>query len=113
MGGRMQRARSIEDIQKAIESEVALALYISAPNCNVCDALKPKIENLINENFPKMKLLEANVADIPAVGATYSVFSAPALILFFDHKEFDRFGRNVSLEQLRQRIEKIYHLLFS
>ncbi len=109
----MREVHELERILQTIQESDAVLLYISAPNCNVCDALKPKVEELFSKNFPKIVQMSANIADIPQLAAHFQIFSAPAILIFFDGKEFAREGRNVSLEQLQRRVEKIYNLYFS
>lgn len=107
----MKKLNSIQDVENALESEAVL-LYITSPNCSVCEVLKPKTEDLIKTNFPKILTFEADVSEIPELGAKFNVFSAPAILIFFDKREFIREGRNVSLELLREKIEKIYNLYY-
>ena len=108
----MKELKSIEALEEAIATDAAL-LYVSAPNCNVCDALKPKVEALFTKSFPKVKLFEANIADVPELAGRLQIMSAPAIVLFFDGKEFAREGRNVSLELFAQKVAKIYDLYFA
>ena len=107
----MLELKSIDGIEEAIK-EGAVLLYVSAPNCSVCDALKPKVEALFGERFPKVRLFEANVAKVPELAGRFNIFSAPAILIFFDGQEFVREGRNVSLELLAQRLGKIYDVYF-
>jgi len=107
----MQELKSIESVQKAIK-EGAVLLYVSAPNCNVCDALKIKVEELFSNEFPKIKLYEANISVVPELTGEFQIFSAPAMLIFFEGQEFAREGRNVSLELLSRRVEKVYKLYF-
>jgi thioredoxin-like negative regulator of GroEL len=108
----MRKLNSIEAIEKEIESGAKL-LYVSAPNCNVCDALKIKVKALFGRDFPKIELLEANIAEVPEIAGRFNIFSAPAMLIFFDGQEFVREGRNVSLELLAQKLQKIYEVYFS
>jgi len=108
----MKKLKKIDEIENALNSNSAMLLYVSAPNCNVCDALKPKIEELFIENFPKISLFETNIADVPEVGGRFNIFSAPSILIFFDGKEFARVGRNISLSAFKSKIEKIYNLYF-
>ena len=107
----MTKLSNIDQIDEAVSKEAAL-LYVSAPRCNVCDALKPKIKSLFQERFPKVALYEADVAQIPQLAGRFNIMSAPAILLFFDGKEFAREGRNISLELFAQKVEKIYSLYF-
>ncbi len=111
-GGRMQKVTTMEQIDEALGKDATL-LYVSAPNCNVCDALKPKVETLFTDRFPKVELYEANIAHLPELGGRFNIFSAPAILLFFEGKEFAREGRNISLELFAQKIQKVYDLYFS
>ena len=107
----MQELKSIDNVREAIKAGAVL-LYVSAPNCNVCDALKIKVEELFSKEFPKIKLYEANIAVVPEIAGEFQIFSAPAMLIFFDGQEFAREGRNVSLELLSQRVAKVYKLYF-
>ena len=107
----MQELKSIENVKEAIKKGAVL-LYVSAPNCNVCDALKIKVEELFSNEFPKIKLYEANVSVVPELAGEFQIFSAPAMLIFFEGQEFAREGRNVSLELLSGRLEKVYKLYF-
>ena len=108
----MQKLEKIEQIKETIAAQDAVLLYISAPNCSVCDALRPKIDAFFAERYPKVVRIQANIADTPELGAEFGVLSAPAILLFFDGKEFLREGRNVSLQQMAERVDKIYNLYF-
>ncbi len=108
----MKKLTSIEEIEKFIKENPAALLYISAPNCNVCDVLKEKVEKKFKNKFPKIVMAEANSADAPEVSSKFNIFSAPTFLIFFDQKEFAREGRNVSLTLLSQKLEKIYNLYF-
>ncbi len=108
----MKTAENLNQIKDAIDSSEALLLYVSAPNCSVCEALRPKIEKLFKTRFPKIELLRADISQIPQLGGEFSLFGAPAILLFFDSKEYLREGRNLSLSLLEQKTEKLYRLFF-
>ncbi len=108
----MKKLTDIEEIRTNIAENDAVLLYISAPNCSVCDALRPKIDAFFAEHYPKVVRIQANIAQTPELGAEFQILSAPAILLFFDGKEFLREGRNVSLQQMAQRVDKIYNLYF-
>ncbi len=109
----MKELKNLEEINEAIKGSDAALLYVSAPNCNVCDALRPKVDSFFAKEFPKIERIYANIADVPELGGTFQIFSAPAILIFFEGKEFAREGRNVSLAVLKERIAKIYNLYFS
>jgi len=89
----------------------AVLVYFSHDACNVCKVLKPKVESLLNEQFPKMKMLFVDTNLQPEIAGQHQVFTAPTLLVFFEGKEHFRFSRSVSIEQLRQAIERPYSML--
>ena len=108
----MKKLNSMEEIENFLKKPAVL-LYISAPNCNVCDVLKERVKNVLGEKFPKIEMGEANIAKIPEISSKFNIFSAPVFMIYFDGKEFAREGRNVGLYPLSEKIEKIYKIFFN
>lgn len=100
--------KTIESLRK----KRPLLLYFSAENCQVCTALKTKLIPMIETEFPKLAWVEVEADKQGAIAAHYGIFSAPTAILFFEGREFERFGRNVGLASLQQKIGRIYTLYF-
>lgn len=94
-----------------LNKNTAVLVYFSHDACNVCKLLKPKVEVLLAEQFPKMKMLYVNTHQQPEIAAQYKVFTAPTILIFFEGKEHFRFSRNVSIGQLREAIERPYSML--
>lgn len=99
-------------LKEIIATEVAVAVYFSAPNCGVCHALKPKVEALFSREFPAIKFIHVEIDTSPGISGEYSVFSAPTLLVFFEGKEFLRKVRLMSIQELQDIIERPYNLLF-
>lgn len=95
-----------------INNSPASLVYISNTSCNICEVLKPKIKVLLKEKYPKCKMIEIDITKYPVISGQLRVFTAPTLILFFEGKESHRFGRNVSLNEIDQAINKAYKILF-
>jgi thioredoxin 1 len=100
------------DIENAIKSNAAVLVYFSHDQCNVCKSLKPKIEDLIKESFPKIEMLYCNVLEKPDIAASFTVFTAPTIIIWFSGKETFRFGRNISINEVSGAIQRPYSLFF-
>jgi hypothetical protein len=66
----------------------------------------------VNEQFPKLTLEKVNVVDFPGLRAKYNVFSSPLILLLLDGKEYLRSSGNVSVNELQQKIERLYSLRF-
>ena len=94
------------------ENEQAALFYFSHEDCNVCKVLKPKIEELIETFFPKIKLYFIDTKLYPEVAAQNSIFVNPTILIYFDKNEFIRKSRNFGIEELKLQIERLYNLVF-
>ena len=89
----------------------AVMIYFSSPDCNVCDAIKPKLFNAIENRFENFKMFDVDISKDPQTAAHFSVFSVPSVLVFFDSKEFIRQGRSFSIEELLQKIQRPYKIM--
>ena len=102
----------VETLSNLIASEPAVAVYFSAPNCGVCHALRPKVEELFSEEFPAVKFIHIEIDKSPGVSGEYGVFSAPTLLVFFEGKEFLRKVRLMGIQEIHDIIERPYNMVF-
>ena len=100
------------NLEKEIADNDALLIYFSHDNCNVCKVLKPKIRELLEDSFPGVKFVYANTVEQPDEAASKQVFAVPTILVYFEQKEYFRFGRNVSLRELESAIQRPYGFLF-
>lgn len=103
---------NIESIKMEVADNPAIMLYFFNDNCAPCLALRPKVESLVNDEFPKMKLVFINATAYPELAAAHSIFGAPTLLVFFDGKEVFRESKYVSVDQMKERIDRYYRLIF-
>ena len=103
--------KSLEELQQHIAEKPAVLAYFYNDNCAPCLSLRPKIIELIDNEFPKIELLFINSIqrEIPA---HYGVYDNPTLLVFFDRKEHVRESKYVSVAQLHNTIERYYNLMF-
>lgn len=64
------------------------------------------------EEFPHMKLEIIDVTQATEVSGQLSVFTIPTIITFFDGKETFRASRSFAISQLRDAIQRPYHIFF-
>jgi len=98
---------------KSVLEKSANILYFYSDQCEPCKALRPKIKEMIAENFPKANLFFIDSEVNMDIAIHFNVFSSPTLICFFDGKEFIRRSKYVSVSELQKEIERYYTLLFS
>lgn len=107
----MLEIQTIEQIKKEIDSKEPILIYFSGENCSVCKVLKPKIENEVINNFSRFKLYEVKTDIYKEITSEFTVFSIPTIIVYFDSKEFKRYGRNMSFPLFIDEIKRPYKLM--
>ncbi|HDR51951.1 MAG TPA: thioredoxin [Mariniphaga anaerophila] len=105
--------QSLEEFNKLKQKETALLGYFSTEACNVCKVLKPKVAELIVEEFPEVKLAYIKSDVLPDVAGQHQIFAAPTILVFFDGRETIRKSRNIGIDELRRDIERPYSMIFS
>jgi thioredoxin-like negative regulator of GroEL len=104
---------TIEDIEKTIKENIAVMLYFSAPTCNVCHALKPKLLAAIESNFKEFEIVSIDVSQSQDIAAHFNVFAIPTLLIFLDGREFVRKSRHMSVDEVVAEIKRPYDIMTS
>lgn len=104
--------QSFNEFIELKESEPALLGYFSTESCNVCKVLKPKVAELIQSEFPKIKLVYVKSDILPEIAAQNQVFAAPTILVFFEGREYIRKSRNIGIGELHQEIQRPYSMIF-
>jgi thioredoxin-like negative regulator of GroEL len=101
-----------EDFSHESISNQASLFYFSAPHCSVCKVLKPKLLQMLKEEYPEFRAFYIDIENSPLIAGQMRIFTIPTLLIFFEGKEFYRISRNISLEELKKTIERPYGLMF-
>jgi thioredoxin 1 len=104
---------NLTQIQNTTSTIKACLLYFYSDNCAPCISLRPKVREMIENDFPKMQLFFANSENYPEISAAYGVYANPTILVFFDGKEYLRKSKYVSVSELNQDIERLYNMVFS
>jgi thioredoxin-like negative regulator of GroEL len=103
----------IEKIEDTIINNLAVMLYFSAPTCNVCHALKPKLLDAIESNFKTFEVISIDTSIDQEVAAHFNVFAIPTVLIFLDVKEFIRKSRHMSVSEVVNEIKRPYDIMTS
>ncbi len=106
-------AKTLEDANEFLRKHPAVLVFFSDESCNVGDALSPKLQNMLQENFSEMEFLEINVQMLPEARGYYNVFVIPTVLAYFDGRETIRQARHVNVPRLAQEIDRVYNIMFS
>ena len=104
---------TIEILQETIKENMAVMIYFSAPSCNVCHALKPKLLEAIEQNFEKFTIISVDIPKEQEIAAHYSVFTIPTVLVFLQGREFLRKSRHMSIEEVIREIKRPYEIMLS
>ncbi|MBD3612455.1 MAG: thioredoxin family protein [Hydrogenovibrio crunogenus] len=108
----MQDITSLEMLENLKREEDALLVLFGGRACNVCHSIKPKLIELIEAQYPKIKMVYVDCHDVTDVCAQEGVFTLPTLQIFFTGQRFIEEVRSFSLQKVMQEIERPYQLLF-
>jgi len=104
---------SLENIQEILEQELVTALYFTTYECNVADAMQPKLLEMLTKDYPKIRFVEINTYENSSISAHYQVFTVPTLLVFFEGRESLRKARNFSVSEVQKDLERPYEIMFS
>jgi len=104
--------KSLDEFNELREKNAGILFYFSNETCNVCKVLKPKIYEMLQENYPEIPFYYVDISLTPDISAQNSVFTIPTLIVFFDGKETIRKSRHIGVDELKDAISRPYKILF-
>lgn len=107
-----QSVKNLSDFKSIIKKNSAVLFYFSHEKCDVCKVLKPKVEELINEEFKKIQLFYVDVYKKPEVAAQNGIFISPTILFFGEGNENLRISRNIGIDELKMKISRPYNLMY-
>lgn len=105
--------QTIDNINQIIYEKPAVMLYFSAPTCNVCHALKPKLLEAIDKNFGEFEIISVDVSVEQEVSAHFNVFAIPTVLIFLGGREFLRKSRHMSIDEVVREVRRPYDIMMS
>ena len=89
--------------------DLSLVVF-TTPDCGVCDALKPKIAELVGR-YPGLAVRYVDLVESPEAGGQYGVFVVPVLLLFVKGRETLRLARYFGMHELEEPVARYTTLL--
>ncbi len=105
--------KSLNDLVGFIEKEKGLVAYFYSDRCAPCVSLRPKVKQMIDDEFRHIRLVFINSEHQPLIAAHFGVFANPTIIVFFEGKEFRRYSKYISINELGGDIERVYQMVFT
>jgi len=105
--------QTIQNIEQTIKENLAVMVYFSAPTCNVCHALRPKLLEALGENFKEFKVESVDISTEEDIAPHFGVFAIPTVLIFLEGKEFLRKSRHMSVDEVMREIKRPYEIMTS
>ena len=105
--------QTIENINNVIKENIAVMVYFSAPTCNVCHALKPKLLEALDENFKEFVVESVDISVEEDIAPHFNVYAIPTVLVYLDGKEFLRKSRHMSVDEVIKEIKRPYDIMTS
>jgi thioredoxin 1 len=105
--------KTVDELEAILTAHPMVLVYLSHDSCQVCKALKPKVLEMVNDEFPKLKMVEVNTIESPELSAQLRVFAIPTLLLFAMGKELHRLSRTMGIAELHNAIQRPYGMVFA
>ena len=102
----------LNEIQHLIATTPAVMLYFYNDSCAPCKILRPKVQSLVESEFPKLEFMLVDAEQSAESSAYFSIFSSPVILVFFEGKEYIRESKNIAINELHNKIERIYNMAF-
>ncbi len=100
------------DFQNRIQESDAVLVLFGGAHCNVCQVIKPKIAELLKNEFPRVEMVYVDCEAERDLCAQEGVFSLPVVRIYFGGQRIGEWVRTFSLGQLREAMQRPYALFF-
>lgn len=107
----MKSIDSYGEIENLIKESEIILVYFGSCGCNVCSAIKPKIEEML-KSYPKIKSIEVDTEKALQIAAAYNIFTVPGILVFASGKEIIREARYISIKDVNAKVSRYYEILF-
>ncbi|MDP4146732.1 MAG: thioredoxin family protein [Bacillota bacterium] len=102
---------SLDAIEELIKNNQMVLIYFGSNSCNVCSAVKPKVEEILKD-YPKIISAQIDVEKSLEISAFYNIFTIPVVLVYIEGKEIVREGRHISILDINSKIDRYYNMIF-
>jgi len=107
----MKVINDVDIVKEVLEVKNFVLGYFTSTGCNVCKELLPKVEEMLKE-FPEIEGVKSEANIDKRIVGEYSIFTVPTIVLFIEGKEVFRYARNVSIQELSDKIKRYYEMFY-
>jgi thioredoxin-like negative regulator of GroEL len=108
----MHNIETLDELDALKQSEDGLLILFGGKECNVCHAIKPKLIELMERHYPKIKMVYVDCHVTTDICSQNGVLSLPTLQVFFTGQRFIEEVRTFSLTKVMDDIARPYSMVF-
>lgn len=86
-------------------------IYFSLNECNVCKAIKPKVEALSNK-YEGSTYHYINLNEKEEAKGEFLIFAVPAILVYSKGKELLREARFLNFKEIEINLDRYYNMIF-
>lgn len=86
--------------------------YFYGDNCSICQSLGPKVEALMQSEFPRLHFKKLRATEHRELAGQQRMLSVPGLLFFVEGREYFRANGLVTMGELRKKIQPAYEAYF-
>ena len=101
----MEKIKNYEELRNNLDTNDRALVFVTNDMCSVCHADLPRIDELAKKKG--ISAYHVDIAVQPLIAGQFSLFSVPAVLLFFKGKEYHRQVHFIDFRELEHRIEEI------
>ena len=95
-----------EHFERFIAEEKLYMLYFSSEDCNVCQAVFPKLMNLA-EDYP-VKVAKISIGEQMEIAGQSLVFTVPTVLMVYEGREILRESRFIDFQKVERTLNLFY-----
>lgn len=85
----MEKITEQNQFETILKNHPVVLTYFSRHLCGVCHAMKPQVDSMLKA-YPSIVSVEVNLDENPEVASQKGIFSVPAIVIYYQAKEFVR-----------------------
>jgi len=105
----MRAISSSKQFQQNIQKGASLVIF-GGENCGVCQSIKPKLAQLIGDQFPNFGIVYVDCEKSAGICVQEGVFTLPVIKLYIDGQMHLEEVRHINLHRLTTQLERLYGL---
>lgn len=100
------------EIQDYISKRKNLTILFGSDSCSPCQAIKPKLVNMLACKFPEISFLYIDVTKILDVAGYFGILSIPTVSIYIEGNLTSQFVKTFSIFEIEEKIKRPYQFLF-